>query len=208
MMLLGMILAAGLVQAAEEPNWLEPGLTSQPAPVVVARTVPKRLRFQLKLDSFLAERRDLYINWGFALSGRFFFAEEHGVETQFNWQDNILTDTAERVQTQTGFRVDTKPARWQWGAAYVWAPVYGKYAFGGQSLIHFDLYFLAGGGIRFPLTGELQPFAQLGLGMNHFIGWNRLSLVPEYRVRFYSEKRTNDTFVVESLVSLGVAWLF
>lgn len=195
--------------SAEELNWIDSGVTAAHQPVVLARTVTKAWRFQLKLDGVFADRRDLWTHWGLALGARFFFSEEHGVELpQIQWQDSTLTDTARRVEQETAFRLDSKPARWQISGAYVWAPIYGKYAWSSQEVVHFDLYALVGAGMRFPLSGEVQPFAQLGIGMNHVIGWNRLSIVPEFRVRFYSEQRTSETFVVESLVSLGVAWLF
>jgi outer membrane beta-barrel protein len=194
---------------ADEVRWTDQNPSVQDKPIVLARAVTKSLRFQLKMDGVFADRRDLWIHWGLALGARFFINEEHGLELpQIQWQDSYLTDTARVVEQQTGFRVDSKPSRWQISGAYIWAPIYGKYAWNSTSLVHFDIYALAGAGVRFPCGADAQPFAQLGIGMNHVIGWDRLSIVPEYRVRFYSEQRTSTTFVIESLLSLGVAWLF
>jgi len=88
----------------------------------------------------------------------------------------------------------------------VFSPVYGKYTLGGDGIVYFDAFVSVGAGLRFANT--TQPFGVVGLGTSHYLFGKNFSMVPELRLRAYSEKRTQNTFVLEWALQLGVAWLF
>jgi len=188
-------------------HWHEGQSVEAAAPVVQNRQVSKGNRLQLLGSLGGAYRGDLYNTPMVSFSGRYHFSERHAWEIariyagfSTPWALNA------EVISKTQYTPDVQLSRFQLVTSYVFSPIYGKYAWNDQQTVYFDIFGTAGGGVRF--AQDLQPIFELGLGMNHYVFAKRLSIVPELRIRGYSEKRTRSTLVIESLAQLGVAWLW
>jgi hypothetical protein len=118
------------------------------------------------------------------------------------------TSLVDEIQQKTAFVPDARTSHWQLSSSYVFAPIYGKYAWNDAQVIYFDLYGTLGAGVRFPTGGSVQPFGVVGIGMNHWILPPHFAVVPELRLRGYTEQRTGSTFVLETIAQLGVSWLW
>jgi len=171
------------------------------------RLITKAGRFQIVGPLFgMSDRKDFYTTYVMALGARFHFTEKHAWEfLNLNFSLPLENDLANQIRQQTGFQPDVQLSRFQMSTSYVYTPIYGKYAWGENRIVHFDIFGSVGGGVRFSNT--FQPFGELGLGMNHFIFSNRFSIVPEVRERVYSEQRTSSVMVYESIFQLGIACL-
>ncbi len=189
-------------------KWIQ-SRESQDTPTVVQdRQVVKENRFQI-LGSFLgtADRNDLYHHYLISLSGRYHFSESHAWEfSRFYLNFPFSSNINKEVISKTEYSPDIQLSRFQWVSSYVWTPIYGKYAWNGKSTVYFDIFVTAGVGFRF--AKDLQPVFETGIGMNHFLWMKRFSIIPEYRLRVYSEQRTETTTVLENLFQLSTAWLF
>ncbi len=192
-------------------NW-DQWLASQPQaavhPVVQNREIHKSGRLQLLGPLIgLSNRQDFYTTYIVSVAGRYHFTEQSAWEfLRLDYTYPSRTDLAQQIQDQTSFRPDVQLSRVQLGSSFVYSPIYGKYAWNSESIVYFDIFGKVGGGVRF--ADDRQPFGEVGVGMNHYVFFRRLALVPELRWRFYTEKRTDKVFVAEGLFQLGVSWLF
>lgn len=178
-------------------------------PVVTNRAVTKAGKFQVvgPIIGF-ADRKDLYSHTPVSLGVRRFFGENHAWEiVRVNYDIYSLTSTAEDVIASTGYVVDARQAYWSVSTGYVYSPIYGKYAFGENSMVHFDGYIGLSLGTRF--ARSTQFFAEPFFGMQHYLTSYFAIVLPEVRIRLYSEDRMRSSeFVSEFLVQMGVSWLF
>ena len=183
-------------------------LSKSQAPVVQNRMISLANRFQVTGLLGVSERKDFYNNYFITAAAQYHFTETHSWEfirlVKANPSESPL---ASEIREQTSFRPDSQISRFQVGSSYIYTPVYGKYAWGSDSLVYFNVYGIVGAGARFA-TDQTQPYMELGAGMNHFIMSSHVSLVPEFRLRTYREQRTVATTVFESLFQVGAAWLF
>lgn len=194
-------------QSQNWDQWIGSQPTDSSKPVVQNREITKAGRFQVIGPLIgLSDRQDFYTTYILSFAGRFHFTEQSAWEfLRFDFTFPSQTDLAQEIQEQTSFRPDVQLSRFQLGSAFIYSPIYGKYAWNSNSIVYFDIFGRAGAGIRF--ARDQQLFGELGVGMNHYLS-KRLSLVPEIRWRLYSEKRTENAFIAEGLLQLGVAWLF
>jgi outer membrane beta-barrel protein len=199
------------VQANEESSraweeWSKTQFQDVNIPVVQNRQISKVGRCQIIGDFGISNRNDFYNNSIFTFSGRYYFSEVSAWEVVRIYVNHSTPTALNReVIAEAGYTPDVQLSRYQVVTSYVYSPIYGKYAWNDKRTVHFDMYGSVGGGVRF--ATDLQPIFEVGLGMNNYIFARKLSIVPEYRVRVYSEQRTQSTVVFESLVQLGVAWL-
>jgi hypothetical protein len=117
------------------------------------------------------------------------------------------SELGQDITSQTGFGLSSKKASRLISSAFLYSPIYGKYAAGKSNMVRFDVYTVSGAGLRYT-QNETQPFLQIGGGVNNYIWKNRLSIYPEYRLRVYQEDRGEIVSVFDSLFQLGAAWLF
>lgn len=188
-------------------EWVKNQTQGESIAIVQNRRVVKVGGVQLAGIAGISERKDFYNTYTLGFSGRYHFTETHGWEVlRLSLSYPSRSPLASEIEQQTSFHPDVQLSRVQLGTAYVYTPIYGKYAWNSKSLVHFDIYGTLGTGVRFTETNQF--FGEAGLGMNHyFSSSDRWALVPEIRVRGYSEKRTAPTFVLETLFGLGVSWL-
>lgn len=204
---------SGTAAIADTANWNQfieqtPANAGMQDPVVQNRAISRTGRFQLFGPLIgRSDRQDFHTTYALTLAGRYHFTEESAWEfLRIDYTKSSQTDLANEIQTLTSFRPDVQLSTWQLGSAYIYTPIYGKYAWSGQSLVHFDIFGRVGAGIRF--ANDRQPFAELGVGMSHYINSLRFALVPELRWRVYAENRTSKVLVTEGFLQLGVSWLF
>lgn len=175
--------------------------------LVQGRVLTRAERFEITGPSFgRTERGDFFSNWTGSLGVRYFLSEDHGWEI-LRGSYNLYGESAlaSELREKSNLVFDAKPSRLQLSSSYLYSPVYGKYAFGGWGVVHFSGQILLGGGIRF--ADRIQPFFETGLAMSHLIVRDWISLIPEWRFRAYFEERTERTFVTESLIQIGFAWM-
>ncbi len=180
---------------------------SRAIPIVQNRAITRAGRFQIS-GPFLGmgERRDFYNNYFIGAGARFNFSEKHGWEIlRATWAFPEESSLAREIREQTHFQPDAQSSRLQLGSAYVFSPIYGKYAWGDEKLIHFDIHGSLGAGVRF--AKDRQVYIETGVGMSNYILSSSVSVVPEIRMRVYQEDRTTSVVVVESLFQLGLLWL-
>lgn len=177
-------------------------------PAVQNRNIQKAQKFQILGPALgISERKDFYNIYFLSFGVRRHWSESLAWEplrvTRTYYK---LTQTAREVQEKTSFRPDSQTSLWQLSTSIIFSPVYGKFVWNRDHLYHFDVYTLGGLGVRF--ARERQVFAEFGLGMNHFIWANNISIVPEFKFRVYQEQRTEKVTVFESLYGIGLSWYF
>lgn len=211
--ILSLALYANLSVCADAPNthaewekWAQSQAELSGLPAVQRRTVKKDGHFEI-MGPFvgLSDRKDFYTNYLLSAGARYYFSGAHAWEIRGYWGFPVESKVASEIREQTGFRPDAQTSRLQISSSYVFTPIYGKYAWGESSIVHFDLYGTLGAGIRF--ASEQQPFLETGIGMSHYILSSSISLVPEFRLRVYQEQRTQSTTVLEGVFQLGISWL-
>lgn len=156
-----------------------------------------------------SERKDFYNTFNYSLGLRYHFRENISAEIiKLNISSATISDTAQDLANKTNSTLDVVQSNIQLSSAFIYSPIYGKYAWNDDKVIHFDLYSLIGVGVRFSDDDMLSPFVQAGLGMNHFFGgMAQYSIVGEFRIRNYSEQRVTEVSVLESLFQIGFSWL-
>jgi outer membrane beta-barrel protein len=189
-------------------DWVQSKADQSDSPVVQSRQISKANRVQLILPLVgMSDRKDYYTNYMVSGAARFHLSEKHGWELiRVNFGFPQASQLNQEIKNKTDYQTDVQLSKFQLSSSYVFSPIYGKYAWGGDSLVYFDMFATAGVGLRF--ASDRQPFAETGVGMNHYIFARKLAVVPEYRLRIYSEKRTESTMVFESMFQLGGSWLF
>lgn len=192
-------------------DWVKAKVASSETaqPVIQDREIEKAGRVQIAGPfGGVGSRGDLYDNYFVSAGARYYFNETQGWELlHVDFGLFSRSPLAEEIYQKTSFYPDSQPSRFQLSTGYIYSPVYGKYAWGAEHLIHFDVYGIVGPGLRFTTTGNIEPYLFAGIGSNQFVLNNHLSVIPEFRLRTYSEQRTGSTLVWESIFQLGVAWL-
>lgn len=138
--------------------------------VINKRYLPKTGRVELS-PSFGLILNDAFFN-DFAFSGRaaFYFTEKYGLEVTgigLSTQNKGVTDGLAQERNVNTESLATPKS--YYGAAFKWAPVYGKMGFLNKSIVPFDTYFLVGGGITQTNQGTSPPTLHLGTGQIYAI---------------------------------------
>jgi outer membrane beta-barrel protein len=191
-------------------QFIDKKIPADALPVVTNRAIKKSGKFQIVGPAVgISGRQDLYSHTVFSLAARYHFSEGHAWEfLRVHYDNAVLSDVAREVITQTGYQVDAKLAPWSLSTGYVFTPVYGKYALSESTLVNFDMYIGASIGARFiPSSAQLtfEPF----IGATHWLTPYLGIMLPEIRVRLYTEQRTvSNDFISEIVGQVGVTWLF
>lgn len=179
----------------------------QNSAVVQRRVVDPSRRVQVGLNAGTSERRDFTVTRLASLNLRYHFGPYFGWEV---FKATISNAKSSRllaeVEQRSLYPVDAKKSYFQVSSNAVFTPIYGKYAWFGEAISHFDIYGKTGIGGR--KADDWQPFLNLGIGMNNYFKGEHFSLGPEFEVRVYSENRSSQITVVESLFQIGGSWLF
>jgi outer membrane beta-barrel protein len=101
------------------------------------------------------------------------------------------TDAVRFVRVETGSLLEDPP-EYQYHAdlGFSWAPIYGKISLFGESILHFDTYITAGGGV-FGTDNRANGAANVGIGQRYFVNrW--LTVRLEYRNYFFVEEQAGE----------------
>lgn len=194
-------------------DWVGSESVQSETSIVQNRAVSKSGRVQLVGPLVgMDDRRDFYTTYVFSLGARYHFNENHAWEFfRFSYNLSKESPLVTEIRERTSYQPDVQLSRFQIGTSYVYTPVYGKYAWGSDHLIYFDIFGTLGGGLRFAQDSQgnasTQPFGEFGIGMNHYIFSRQFSIVPEFRERIYAEQRSGSVVVFEGIFQLGMAWL-
>lgn len=147
----------------------------------------------------------------FALGGSLYFhiTEDIFAGGSFEWFDfneiGGTTDTYDEVIRNTSAIPEVAPVTWAGTAEVGWAPVHGKFSLFDVTIVHYDIYGLAGVG-AIDTIGDPMVAGALALGQRTFIGdW--LALTIEIRDRAYIEPLpSGDTFTNVLTASVGLGF--
>ncbi|MGZ3707939.1 MAG: hypothetical protein ACXWPM_03820 [Bdellovibrionota bacterium] len=213
---LALLASLGSALAEETPtrpdkwdNWAEQQSRDQSVSLVQPRKISKASRFQLVGPAVgLGDRNDLYMYPMVSLGARYHFTELHAWEfLRLSMSFPIESPLAGQIREQSGLLPDSQLSRFQLTSSYVISPIYGKYLIGEEKIVHFSIFGTVGAGVRF--ANDVQPLLEAGVGMDHFVWGGHFSIIPEFRVRTYFERRSTGTpLIAEGVFQIGTAWLF
>lgn len=142
----------------------------------------------------------------------YYFTEKYGVEftamklissdrrTTKDLREKLFIATTSFVMPETYFGLDFK-----------WSPVYGKMTFRNKKIVHFDMYFSAGGGSTSHSQGS-SPTIHLGTGQNFALS-KSMTFRWDFSLNMYSATSTVGSSKGSSsyqnlFLGAGVSWFF
>ncbi len=141
----------------------------------------------------------------------YYFTERYGVELQamkmFSSDRRTTKDLRESSVATTSFVQPTS----YFGLDFKWSPVYGKMTYRNRRIIHFDMYFSAGGGSTSHSQGS-SPTVHVGTGQN-FALTKSMTFRWDFSLNMYSATSTVGTSRGSSsyqnlFLGAGVSWFF
>jgi outer membrane beta-barrel protein len=129
----------------------------------------KRGRFELAPYVMININDPYYTKWGGAVRGAFYPADTLAFSVRFDLMQTLPTDDVRIAKKNLQSRIFFSVPIWAVLADVEWSALYGKVAFL-NSILHFDGYFVAGGGAVYTETSAapnrgLNPGFDLGLGL-------------------------------------------
>lgn len=158
-------------------------------------------RHELSAGGGLYFRNDLNSTISTGGNYTYHFSEYHSWEIlNFIFLSNRETQLRKEIKDKTGLVPDTEDNQFFLTTAYSLHPTYGKIAWFGSKILHFDLYFLIGGGVR-KLAGKnlVKPAATGGAGFRFYLS-QRLSLRLDARDLLFSEKQQSGNKWIHAFV--------
>lgn len=156
----------------------------------------------------------------YGLNLAYHFHERWAFEASHLQISNSQSDFLKSVQKQYGFTPDFNSEKSQSMGFVTWAPVYGKFAFLGTKISHFDVYVSAGAGVTETVDQNFSYGYAFG---NRLYVWKNLSVRVEFRVVSYRDKITQTQgtaairnggpgYVIDDITRrnlvFGVGWMF
>lgn len=138
--------------------------------VIQRRFMPKTRRFEFSGALSNSLNNAFFNNWGIVGRAAYYLNEHHGFEFQFFWLNSSEREITEglRNDQQVQTRSLVVPENYK-GLSYKYVPIYGKIALFNRTIIPFDLYFAAGGGLTATGLEEEEPTINLGTGQQFYI---------------------------------------
>lgn len=126
------------------------------------------------------------------------------------------SDLAEYLREQGDYNIFSRDLqKWRGNVVLNWSPIYGKFAFAGQKLAHFDWFFGAGAGalgVETSTEGDLgAPAAKTTAEAIVTTGWD-IHLAQEFAlrvdVRQFIFKKTGGGVALPTEIALGASYYF
>ena len=156
----------------------------------------------------------------YGLNLAYHFQERWAFEASHMRITNSESDFLVSVKRQFGFTPDFNNEKSQSMGFVTWAPIYGKFAFLGTKISHFDIFVSGGAGVTETVR---QNFSYTYAFGNRLYVWKNMSIRVEFRVVSYRDKVNqtqgsaaiknggpgflNDDITRRNLV-FGVGWMF
>ncbi len=187
--------------------------------IIQQRTVSRRNRLELAPEfsgtfggEAYARTKSLGLNLNYHFTPRF------SVGVKYNYSFNTLTPEGEALVDQAYADYLANPsnpnkaypeldwAKSEWIGALTWYPVYGKLNFFDQSVVHFDLYTLAGAGQVSLRSGPTTSYTA-GIGSGFWMSQNFTTRIEmrwqRYTAQYFSGPRELDL----AIGSLQMGWM-
>lgn len=129
-------------------------------------------------DPFLSVR-----NTGFSFG--FHFTESLALNALYWKAYSSKSSSLDRLEQETGRSANTNDPKSFSGGEFAYSPIYGKLSVFGKAILHYDLHFLAGGGVTNTLSGKYTTL-HLGLGQQIYLS-KVFALRLDYRLMRYQE---------------------
>lgn len=185
--------------------------------VIQRRFLPKTNRFELSASGAISTNNAFFNNIGLGLRVAYYLQEKYGIEGTYMFVGSSERPITEGLKKEQ--KIDThslvEPESYM-GIAFKWAPIYGKMAWLGKTIVPFDLYFTPGVGMTKTALGENETTFSIGTGQLFAIGkshavrwdftWNFYSATTRYQEGGATVSKSdnhNDLFL-----SIGYSFFF
>ena len=131
----------------------------------------KRGRFELAPYFFTTLNDPYYAKFGGAIRAAFYLADTLAISARGSLMQVLSTDDVRAAKRSFQSRIFYSVPIWSVMGDFEWSPIYGKVAMF-NSILHFDAYVMAGGGVVNTDTSSLRglnPAADLGLGFRFVV---------------------------------------
>lgn len=182
--------------------------------VIQRRFLPKTGRFEFSPSGMITLNNPFFSNMGLGLRASYYFLEKHGLELQYFMLSNSSREVTKNLETKRNVRTESlvKPKSYM-GVAYKWNPIYGKMTLLNKTIVPFDLYFTAGGGMTNTQEDSGAPTVHVGTGQ--VFALNKMMAIKwDLTWNFYSADSTDSTGVKATtnqddlFLSLGMSFFF
>ena len=157
----------------------------------------KRNRFELAPYVLINVNDPYFTRWGGAIRGAFYPADTLAFSLRFDLMQTLPTDDVRIAKKNFQSRIFFSVPIWAALADVEWSPLYGKVAMF-NSILHFDGYFVAGGGAVYTETSSdpnkpgMHPGFDLGLGLR-FVAKDFLAVNVALINTTYADQPTGTT---------------
>jgi outer membrane beta-barrel protein len=203
---LGIVLWAGaaVAQTVEEAEREEDYIR-----VVQTQPFSHRSRFALAPTFGLSVNDPLIQHFLVGANLSYYFTESLGIQAQFHYAFDAKR-AAQNALLATQLRPEMNPLKWVLTGGIEWIPIYGKFSFFNRSIVYWDAYLVAGGGVVNTDRGGVAPSGSVGLGTRiFFTSW--LTLLVEVRDYLFQESfptsiGSRSNFINDLVFSVGVSF--
>jgi outer membrane beta-barrel protein len=203
---LGIVLSAGvaLAQTVEEAEREEDYIR-----VVQKQPFSHQSRFSLAPTFGLSVNDPLIQHFLVGANLGYYFTESLGIQAQFHYAFDAKR-AAQNALLANQLRPEMNPLEWVATGGIEWIPIYGKFAFFNRSIVYWDAYLVAGGGVVSTARGGVAPTGSLGLGTRILLtSW--LTLLVEIRDYLFQESfpttaGSRSNFINDLVFSVGVSF--
>jgi outer membrane beta-barrel protein len=185
--------------------------------VIQRRFLPKTHRFELSGAAAISTNNAFFNNVGIGARFGWYLTEKYGIEGTYMFLSSSERPITEGLKNKRSVQTTSlvEPESYM-GAAFKWAPLYGKMAWLGKTIIPFDLYLSPGFGVTKTAQGESEPTISIGAGQLFAISkssgvrwdftWNFYSATTRY-VESGTTISKNDNHN-DLLLSIGYSFFF
>ncbi|MBI4404320.1 MAG: outer membrane beta-barrel domain-containing protein [Deltaproteobacteria bacterium] len=177
------------IKKIEKEYWQ--GTDRAPVEVVQNRFYTKSNKFELGVFGALVST-DPFLSVKAAGASLGYHISEYFSIHALYWKDYVSPSSAsDTLATSNGSVVNTNEPKSFKGAEIAFYPLYGKLSLVGKSIVYFDAFLLAGGGLRETESGN-APAMMTGLGSQLYLS-RIFTIRLDYRIFFFKEKLIQKT---------------
>ncbi len=176
--------------------------------VIQDRKYTKARKFEFGLDLGKMSASPFYKTYSYGGHLGYHFSEYFGIDSFFSAQTSSLSGDGKQIDQflearSFGAKKEFQKPTFLGGVGVMWSPIYGKFAFFRRSIIHFDVYGLAGLSVmttesnvrEFGGKNQTLPGSLLGVGTRVFLskGWSlRIDMRNNLYKIYYAPPRGGD----------------
>lgn len=170
------------VEAVKEKYWA--GGEKQELGVVQNRTYTKSRKLTLGVLGGITASDPFLSIYTLGFSTGYYFSEEWGIQV-IGWKSLTKPSNALETLRDQGKDANTNNHYGYVGAEVAWSLMYGKLSLLRSSIVYYDFYLMAGGGMTWTETGNyITPHA--GVGQRFYVS-KKFSVKLDYRMMVFKE---------------------